>query len=236
MRLKIVSWIINTSASTLNFTSLMESVHTWTTYICDMKNGRTRMCFYVDISWIYFSTYTWYELKFKLYIYKTHCLHIWFSIFEKKNGWFFFIITDSVFLHLRSNTIRSGQSRIVLICGSDSLGEIAQMVFEFRQNISDEWRSFLKVNESGSFSTNNRNDIINILGRGCSLSYQLWRIYASISHYCCPSYSEGFPSFRCQVFNGSLHVYISDEVKFKWKVHFAFLNFFLNRYQILKKC
>lgn len=86
---------------------------------------------------------------------------------------FFFIVTDSVFLHLRSNTIRLGQSRIVLICGSDSLGEIAQMVFEFCQNISDEWRSFLKVNESGSFSTNNRNDIINILGRGCSLSYQL---------------------------------------------------------------
>lgn len=65
---------------------------------------------------------------------------------------FFFIVTDSVFLHLRSNTIRVGQSRTVLICGSDSLGEIAQMVFEFRQNISDEWRSFLKVNESGSFS------------------------------------------------------------------------------------
>lgn len=141
---------------------------------------------------------------------------------RKKNGWFLFIVTDSVFLHLRLNTIRLCQSRIVLICGSDSLGEIAQMVFEFRQNISDEWRSFLKVNESGSFSTNNRNDIINILGRGCSLSYQLCRIYASISHYCCPSCSEGFPSFRCQVFN----VDISNEVKFKWKVHFAFLNFF----------
>lgn len=194
-------------------------------YIRDMKNGRTRMCFYVDISWIYFSTHTWYELKFKLYIYKTYCIHIWFSILEKKNGWFLFIVTDSVFLHLRLNTIRLCQSRIVLICGSDSLGEIAQMVFEFRQNISDEWRSFLKVNESGSFSTNTRNDI-NILRRGCSLSYQLCRIYASISHYCCPSHSEGFPSFRCQVFNGSLHVDISDEVKFKWKVHFAFWKFF----------
>lgn len=205
MRLKIVSWIINTSTSTLNFTSLMESVHTWTTYICDMKNGRTRMCFYVDISWIYFSTYTWYELKFKLYIYKTYCLHIWFSIFEKKNGWFFLIVTDSVFLHLRSNTIRLGQSRIVLICGSDSLGEIAQMVFEFRQNISDEWKSFLKVNESGSFSTNNKNDIINILGRGCSLSYQLCRIYASISHYCCPSYSEVFQAFDAKF---SMEVYM----------------------------
>lgn len=136
-------------------------------------------------------------VKVQIIYYKTHCLHIWFSIFEKKNGRFFFIVTDSVFLHLRSNTIRLGQSRIALICGSDSLGEIAQMVFEFCQNISDEWRSFLKVNESGSFSTNNRNDIINILGRGCSLSYQLCRIYASISHYCCPSYSEGFPSFRC---------------------------------------
>lgn len=191
-------------------------------YICDMKNGRTMMRFYVDISWIYFSAHTWYELKFKLYIYKTYCIHIWFSILEKKNGWFLFIVTDSVFLHLRLNTIRLCQSRIVLICGSDSLGEIAQMVFEFRQNISDEWRSFLKVNESGSFSTNNRNDIINILGRGCSLSSQLCRIYASISHYCCPSYSEGFPSFRCQVFN----VDISNEVKFKWKVHFAFWKFF----------
>lgn len=159
-------------------------------YICDMKNGRTMMRFYVDISWIYFSAHTWYELKFKLYIYKTYCIHIWFSILEKKNGWFLFIVTDSVFLHLRLNTIRLCQSRIVLICGSDSLGEIAQMVFEFRQNISDEWRSFLKVNESGSFSTNNRNDIINILGRGCSLSSQLCRIYASISHYCCPRVTQ----------------------------------------------
>lgn len=75
-----------------------------------------------------------------------------FLYLRKKMVDFFFIVTDSVFLHLRSNTIRVGQSRTVLICGSDSLGEIAQMVFEFRQNISDEWRSFLKVNESGSFS------------------------------------------------------------------------------------
>lgn len=75
-----------------------------------------------------------------------------FLYLRKKRVDFFFIVTDSVFLHLRSNTIRVGQSRTVLICGSDSLGEIAQMVFEFRQNISDEWRSFLKVNESGSFS------------------------------------------------------------------------------------
>lgn len=180
------------------------------------------LCWY----WIYFSTYTWYELKFKLYIIKLIVCIFDFLYLKKKNGWFFFIVTDSVFLHLRSNTIRLGQSRIVLICGSDSLGEIAQMVFEFCQNISDEWRSFLKVNESGSFSTNNRNDIINILGRGCSLSYQLWRIYASISHYCCPSYSEGFPSFRCQVFNGSLHVLYFGWSKVQMKGTFCIFKFF----------
>lgn len=174
-------------------------------------------------------------VKVQIIYYKTHCLHIWFSIFEKKNGWFFFIVTDSVFLHLRSNTIRLGQSRIVLICGSDSLGEIAQMVFEFRQNISDEWRSFLKVNESGSFSTNNRNDIINILGRGCSLSYQLCRIYASISHYCCPSYSEGFPSFRCQVFNGSLHVLYFGWSKVQMKGTFCIFKFFFKSISNFKK-
>lgn len=108
MRLKIVLWIINISVFMLNFIFLMESVYIWIIYICDMKNGCIRMCFYVDIFWIYFLIYIWYELKFKLYIYKIYCLYIWFFIFEKKNGWFFFIVIDFVFLYFCLNIICLG--------------------------------------------------------------------------------------------------------------------------------
>lgn len=78
---------------------------------------------------------------------------------------FFFNPTESVFLRVRYKKIPLGKSKNDLRCFTKSRGEIAQMAFEFRQNNSDEWRSFLKVNESGSFPTNNRNDI-NILSIG----------------------------------------------------------------------
>lgn len=69
-------------------------------YICDMKNGCIRMCFYVDIFWIYFLIYIWYELKFKLYIYKIYCIYIWFFIFEKKWLIFFYCNRFCFFIFL----------------------------------------------------------------------------------------------------------------------------------------
>lgn len=139
---------------------------------------------------------------------------------------FFFNPTESVFFRVRYKKIPLGKSKNDLRCLTKSRGEIAQMAFEFRQNNSDEWRSFLKVNESGSFPTNNRNDI-NILAIGdCSLLYHSCSIYASISQYHCPSYSESYPRFRCQVFNESLHVDISDEVKVQIRGKFCMLFIF----------
>lgn len=156
-------------------------------------------------------------MKFIVYIF--HFLYL-------NNGWFFFNPTESVFLRVRYKKIPLGKSKNDLRCFTKSRGEIAQMAFEFRQNNSDEWRSFLKVNESGSFPTNNRNDI-NILSIGdCSLSYHSCSIYASISQYHCPSYSESYPRFRCQVFNESLHVDISDEVKVQIRGKFCMLFIF----------
>lgn len=182
------------------------------------------MCFYVNISWIYFSTYTWYAFKFKLSIYEIYCIHFSFSIF--KQWLIFFSIQQSLSFYAYVIKIPLGKSKNDLRCLTKSRVEIAQMAFEFRQNNSDEWRSFLKVNESGSFPTNNRNDI-NILSIGdCSLSYHSCSIYASILQYHCPSYSESYPRFRCQVFNESLHVGISDEVKVQIRGKFCMLFIF----------
>lgn len=79
-------------------------------YICDMKNGRTRMCFYVDISWIYFSTYTWYELKFKLYIIKLIVCIFDFLYLKKKMVDFFhcnrFCLFTPSFKHHPFGTIK----------------------------------------------------------------------------------------------------------------------------------
>lgn len=90
-----------------------------------------------------------------------------------------------------------------------------EMILQFRQNKTNEWETIVKVNDVGSFITNISTAIETHLEIKETCGYRMLQcaIYASISIHMNTCEYNLYPSFRCQILNGTNSVDSSREVQ-----------------------
>lgn len=90
-----------------------------------------------------------------------------------------------------------------------------ELILQFRQNKTNEWETIVKSNRFGSFLTSNSTDIeTHLLGnRTCDYYMFGCMIYAKISIHLKTCKDDPYPSFRCQIIDGTNTIDSSEEVQ-----------------------
>lgn len=89
------------------------------------------------------------------------------------------------------------------------------MILQFRQNKTNKWETIVKANKFGLFLTSNSTDIETHLPRKGVCDYYMLEcmIYASILIHLETCKNDLYPTFRCQIIDGTNTIDSSEEVQ-----------------------